>query len=881
MVLNEEQQLSEDNFSAALAKMNNLIRNDLIQRINSLPFDAYTEKERYAKVFRPYFVQTHQNRLFHQFGHVAQEQKTELLLTHYKKQLLDDWSACLNRIDLNINKQEIEQLDQTISQIIVTSLPFCKPSHRSSGQAIDQETETEIQKENQVLIEQNKELEKETQPQQLHPKSFRAWKENDVLQFVQDKPNPSLFIPLNQHNPKGDHALFTETLLISINQALTYSRQDKMFDYDLKPVHAILFVQIAQEIKACLISNEEAKKFAGILQSERFKEIPIWISTTQQTLLEGHRPSDVLNNEHYKSLLEQIRFFNGEFGLLYRQKEPFQWLSQNTNHKLQFYQKNISRHRLSQMKDFAAFEAKVSCLLVGLRHLNNHRYKPLEINWEKLFPEALDNDRKTLMHLSQAFDEVNKNDFTAPALDMNALLQTYALPIDTINDLKTHIDIHNGRKRFWQRLQIKPNFEKIPVATVDTCLTLMHIISGEPTSRQGLDSANIRFFFNQIENLTSDEWLFLIKSQHCTRILDALSLEQFIKLLVKAIDKDQQLLPSILGTLDFPKKLALIKSNEMSIENKARIISSSRYMELFHALPQKQFKQILLHILNKENLAVDELKQLAVTVNYKPLKRKLITQPLALSFLINQIGSNNTRNNHYRSHLKGTVLNKLHTSLASSNGIILIKQMDPDYILQTIQAICEYKNEPLNVFWQAHSVNEYKQWLNKFHAGNLFITNNPPITTEQLKALSLSNEPLQLLLDWQIKKQGPCVDNTINALSKVELSSFDSYLEEIEELQKQYPAYKTKLQSLISDLKTAKEGPADQFDTRCRSAIDKAKIEFEQEPGLWGLCKPILNKILQFLKRINLYQGTFFVSEITKSWEEQHLDDVTKKNDTP
>ena len=94
-----------------------------------------------------------------------------------------------------------------------------------------------------------------------------------------------------------------------------------------------------------------------------------WIGTTQHTVLKGRPPENYRLNQHYQTLIEQIRYFNGEFQLLLEQQEPFHWLSEKFPEKMAYFNDYLLKTRETTQKDIHALKTALSSQSVSFATL--------------------------------------------------------------------------------------------------------------------------------------------------------------------------------------------------------------------------------------------------------------------------------------------------------------------------------------------------------------------------------------------------------------------------------------------------------------------------------------------------------------------------------
>ena len=478
-------------------------------------------------------------------------------------------------------------------------------------------------------------------------------------------------------------------------------------------VHTLLLVQQGDEINACLITNEEARDIGKLLGDPDFKLLPLWISTTQHTCLSGNKPKALLSNPQYTSLIEQARYFNGEFSLLNQQKEPLQWLNQNGAQKIQFFKNYLSPFRHAQPSDFAMLEAKISKQSVGFRHLRLTRFKPLTIIWEHLLPDALTDDITTLKNLAKAFDDINHHPFDGPDLNPNFFIQKYTLPIEAINELSDHLAIYQERQWIWRRFKTKPNFEKMALSKFETCVALMQILTGEGDDSIPAAPTVINYFFNQLDKMELNEWSAFIESPHFNRLVNTLPNDKFIELFKPSANEinfaDWELM---LKNLDDGKCQALIKVPTITSVHNVLILKNylntnhTFISQLIDAIPKHQFDRTIYLSIDTLNFDASELTKMAIKTSNRELKQKILTKKHSVVALLNTILTNMDKGNDRHSSVKESSLKRAVLSALlnatvryTGNSRCDIEKVDPHCLLKLIQSLCDYKQHQGNFLW--------------------------------------------------------------------------------------------------------------------------------------------------------------------------------------
>jgi hypothetical protein len=360
---NEHDQLQEDNFFAAKAKMINLIREDFLKRLARIDDDQIEKKQTMAQAFKSYFVEINLNTLFEQYGLIEAEQSTHDLLKRHQARLIHEWKHFLTEATIEPTTTEENELTQSLTRLVEQSFPLCKSTVLSSSTSSpDINIEVEYQKE--TLKEVEKEWLNENVQSGLTRTYPHQWGAPPYWPYFIALGRAETMQPLNQATQLTP--IFTNNILVDDNYARVYEQQATMLCSYLKPVEAILFRQQGDSLSACIVDVDDLNELhdeTNKLNSEN--EPKVWISTTQHTLLSGSFPKDIFQNQEYQSIIEQIRFFNGECHNLSTQKTPLVWLNHHSSEKLAFFQEYLMPYRQTAASSFEDLQNNLS---LGLRH---------------------------------------------------------------------------------------------------------------------------------------------------------------------------------------------------------------------------------------------------------------------------------------------------------------------------------------------------------------------------------------------------------------------------------------------------------------------------------------------------------------------------------
>ena len=443
MATNELNQLTEDNFVAAMAKMQNIVRQDLLQRLSSLEDDDIETRYRWGQAFKRYFIEIKKESLFEQYGGISREIDTSLLLDQQHQWLMADWKKCLASIDTMSTSDETDLLAAAMQGVIDQSLPLCKPKVVSRAKSGCMDLEVEVQKEKEILKEEEKLQEEERYNRALKAVDYDPTIAQRLCRgvFKDTTTLTDLCAPAKKDEKP---VAFSSNLVVSPNYSKVYKGQKHMLGFYLKPVHAILFRMKNSQLTACIVSNEDAEKISAILLKNNPKDI--WLSTTQHTRLAGNRPNHIMSNPEYQILMEQVRFFNGECDGLLEQTTPFLWLKEGIRAKFTFFEKHILPYRETTSSEWHRLRSALSNKTAGFDYIKNHAFDDLsDFNWEDAFPNALPADIGSFKSLAAAFSDANKG-FEIKPLVLNEYIKKALLPPAAIAYLKNHLELLNQYK---------------------------------------------------------------------------------------------------------------------------------------------------------------------------------------------------------------------------------------------------------------------------------------------------------------------------------------------------------------------------------------------------------------------------------------------------
>lgn len=422
---NERRQLRQENFSAAQAKMTNIIRNDLLQRILALPSEQIKEKKHYATIFKKYFVETAQRDTFEKYGHVSiQTPAAEILLAH-KAQLLTDWQQMLASVEPDIDLANLYvKIDEQCDAIIKETIPICdqeylKPTQQDLGLGM------ECQKEVELEVQQEIQVDKQFHNPKMEPERLDNVHWDIVAQITNAVTRyPRQFAPallreqllslthLCELQGANNPPVF-EQMYVTNNFYKTYKGQKQFLDPFLKPVYGLLFLKTpdAQVLSCVILSQCDLSKIITVDLTHLTGRV--WVTTTQHTLLYGTPPDNLENNSHYLKCIEQARYFNGEVAGLIAADMPLQWLEQDSGRKIAFFEQYLMHNRAVASPDVKELRAILSKRSHAFDYIVAHPfadYNSEYFSWRsEVSLELTDEDIEQALILVSAIQYANQN----------------------------------------------------------------------------------------------------------------------------------------------------------------------------------------------------------------------------------------------------------------------------------------------------------------------------------------------------------------------------------------------------------------------------------------------------------------------------------------
>lgn len=365
MIKREHEQLMHDNFFAARGKMHNLIRADLLQQILTVDGnDAEKRKQKLFFMFKSFFIEEKKTNFYEVYGALHKEVNTPEILEDYEKYLLNKWESLLKSSQLTPSTSRLKYMNEQMKALVQQVMQPGMTHELQLSQTMELGTTVEVQKEVQVEVFIEKEVLNEVFDASRKPLEYLDWggywtvnldhyKKVDIQGLLNAEPLSNSFKSHLKHlNAQSLHDIckstlpsprylpdFNDNILVTKNFYQVYHYQQNFLGWFIKPVHAVLFQKIEQTLMCVLITQKELAELTPFIQSQFNKTA--WISTTQHTVLIGTPPENFQQDEQYQLMIEQIRYFNGEFPLLLKPGVKFKWLNDKFKEKLDFFEEYL------------------------------------------------------------------------------------------------------------------------------------------------------------------------------------------------------------------------------------------------------------------------------------------------------------------------------------------------------------------------------------------------------------------------------------------------------------------------------------------------------------------------------------------------------------
>ncbi|EHL31678.1 DUF3638 domain-containing protein [Legionella drancourtii] len=426
--------LLQDNLTAAKLQMTNLMRSRGLAIIRSVPAANAAKKRELAQIFNSFFADKPSVNFFELYGALNKPQATADILKHHQESLITRWHECIKLAQIMAGAEE--EIKRGLQGIIANALPNCLQEYEAAEQsalAMEVEIQTEMQRETQMEVAAIHET-FDPRLAETHVIDLR-----DAKIIYMEELSMSFYArPLNKvcfFEDKSD--LFSNELRASINYASVYRGQKKDTGAFLKPALVVWYHIHQGMLHAMIVTPQEAEVIARVINTQQINNS--WLATTQDTVVGGKRPQDILNDMRYQLLREQVRFFNGEVSNLLAQEGSLKWLKERTPEKLALFEKELMPYRPGSETDFPQLKTALSQTNTeGLIYIVQHRFDDLsKFNWKRFFPKFSAVQVAECSRVAQAFAYINQQ-WTKEKLDVGELQRQFDLPLNSLDYLHEH-----------------------------------------------------------------------------------------------------------------------------------------------------------------------------------------------------------------------------------------------------------------------------------------------------------------------------------------------------------------------------------------------------------------------------------------------------------
>ncbi len=435
--INERQLLLVDNLFAAKGQMKNYLRRLLLSHIQDLPSEKAELKAELAQKFKSFFEEIPSLELFALYGAISKKERVSTILNRSKAQLLEHLHECQQSAGITLSTEEHKKMDFDLQGIINKALPLCLEFYDDCFNV--QAKDVQIQK--QVHKEQRKEQLKFNVcfNSKLAEAPFKNWSAFELMHFHSDKDLMALksksLNEICQVN-KNHSSFFSNTLRVSSNFAEVYEFQEEYLNVFSQPVFLIWYHLKEEILEATIVLPQEVEQIAPYLS----KINDSWIATTMDSVIAGNRPEQIIDQENYQAIREQIRFFNGEIGSLLNQETPLHWLKNEPFEKLEFFENHLMAYRPGSETEFPTLKAVFA---QGNKEAINYIIKnPFDdlsqFDWKILVPDTIPAQAAEYKKLAELFVYLNKH-WLEKDLHPTELQQQFNIPINYLGFIESHL----------------------------------------------------------------------------------------------------------------------------------------------------------------------------------------------------------------------------------------------------------------------------------------------------------------------------------------------------------------------------------------------------------------------------------------------------------
>lgn len=411
--------LIPDHRHAARFRMFNVLREDLAKRIKQV-----SDKNQwpiYFGHFREFFIRSQSLSAIELFASKWKKMRLQDLLQEEADRLLQDWQRVIKAAAIELTDKEVQAMRAQIDQFIAQALLDCEPEvlhthQRSLGTA----TQVQLQTKTTTQVQVRCQVQLESQPHDSkprHPAEIASWvfgflakREQDISTFTLS-PEWIDIIAQEYHRSEPDgtwskenkdkydekcHFLKTTTWITAYQDRLDatfaenglnlskhiygshyYYRESDLYGPTMEPIQGLLFVG-TEPLSVIILTVKEIQE-AKARWPYYYKTDPsgkqpcLWLEDISGIPLGGTRPVGIAERADYQLLKEQLWFLNGNMELLMGMEE-FQWLSESSQTKINFYKRHISRaHRGMEEANIEPLETRLLEAISPAQRLSLYR----------------------------------------------------------------------------------------------------------------------------------------------------------------------------------------------------------------------------------------------------------------------------------------------------------------------------------------------------------------------------------------------------------------------------------------------------------------------------------------------------------------------------
>lgn len=333
--------LMQEHLASAMNKMNNIVRQDMLERIRTA--SSNIDKMILSDASKAVLYEVDIADYVEKYGMPEQMVETEVLLKRVQAHAVEKWRTCLQRLNKKIDSSELAFLVKQMDDIIRHAVMICAPKQKSTLQdSADAQVISQIQLQSQREVEQETEIQR--QSAFALPRGYVSWKDLDLSTY---RPGQKGVGVMSLEAMASSHRRvrgwqFDTNLLASENyhQTCWLGNTDKL-DRFKKPIFYVLNFLEGQALTKILITQDEAQEIREKLANT---VLPAgrswWVETPSGIPYTGERvlPEGGLNETR---LMEQIQFFNADVIYLAANYDKLSWFKEHATDKVDYLEKEL------------------------------------------------------------------------------------------------------------------------------------------------------------------------------------------------------------------------------------------------------------------------------------------------------------------------------------------------------------------------------------------------------------------------------------------------------------------------------------------------------------------------------------------------------------